>query len=525
MHHSITKIGLFLGIIIILPILFFSYYELSNLNENEKKIEAIYDNQLEAILFSINQYGEDVIRAWINDFKRKSDNPGQTERFKDFFSQHPIIDYAFCANEDTDTVNVFKRPDIKQSYISRSEIRELIGTKTEKINKLKQFFDQGYNKIEPINDTLKKNSQFLFFVVSENSQKRIYGFNINTYQFIQTVLGPKIQRTSEEKFLISVKNTIRDELTYTTDSADAFSDEQIYKSIWLLPGYELGIQLKDETIETLVHKRTRTNMMLIIGLVVILLLGAWLVFKNIKKEIKLARMKSNFISNVSHEIRTPLSMIKMYTETLEMDRITSKEKIKKYHRIIRSETERLTGIVNKILNFSKLESGKKQYNFRKVNINDIVEDIMDSYAFHLKNKGFGYKIDLAEGLPRIQADMDAIHDILINLLDNAIKYSTQNKYITIRTAHVGNFVNLEVADKGPGISEKDQIYIFDKFYRVSKSTLAYQAKGSGLGLTIVKNLVDAHKGKIEVNSVQENGSLFRIKFPLYQENNKYFRKK
>lgn len=280
-----------------------------------------------------------------------------------------------------------------------------------------------------------------------------------------------------------------------------------------MPDYELGIQLKGETIEDLVARRTRFNLWLIIIMDLVLILAAIFVFRSIRQQVRLTQIKSEFISNVSHEIRTPLAVINMYSETLEMDRIKDENKKKEYYRIINTETNRLSGIVNKILNFSKIENGKRNYKFEETDLNDIVSQTILTYQHHFRNKGFECNFKAADNLPLIWADREGITDALINLIDNAIKYSNDKKQINVFTGFNANWVFVTVQDYGVGIDDKDQKLIFDKFYRVTKGNLAHKAKGSGIGLSIVKHIMDAHKGDVTLKSALGSGSSFTLNFP------------
>ncbi len=159
------------------------------------------------------------------------------------------------------------------------------------------------------------------------------------------------------------------------------------KPLWLMPDYELGIQLKGETIEDMVKQRMRSSIWLIIIIDLILILAAYLVYRGVRQQMKLAQLKSEFVSNVSHEIRTPLAIINMYSETLEMGRVKDEAKKVEYYKIINTETNRLSGIVNKILNFSNIESGKRDYKFLKSDLNEVIERIIQNYQHHFNNKG------------------------------------------------------------------------------------------------------------------------------------------
>jgi len=253
---------------------------------------------------------------------------------------------------------------------------------------------------------------------------------------------------------------------------------------------------------------------LLIGLLtVVLILGVWIVYRNIKKEVELAQIKSEFVSNVSHELRTPLSLISMFSETLEMDRVKTEEKKKEYYSIISQEANRLSKIVNSILNFSKMEAGKRQFNFVDSYLNDVAENVYRSYKFHLEQKGFKFELLKDETIPIIKIDEEAVSEAIVNLVDNAVKYSDNNKEITVRTKLESNYAFVEVEDKGIGIPEKDQKKIFDKFFRVSSGNV-HDVKGSGIGLSIVKYIMDAHKGEIRLSSTVGVGSKFKLMFRL-----------
>jgi two-component system phosphate regulon sensor histidine kinase PhoR len=228
--------------------------------------------------------------------------------------------------------------------------------------------------------------------------------------------------------------------------------------------------------------------------------------------MRLAQSKSDFVSNVSHEIRTPLALISMFSETLEMGRVVSEEKKQEYYRIIRKETQRLTGIVNRILNFSQTEANKKTLSPEVLHVNKEVGDILATYDFHLVNKGFEYSV-VQSGDLWVTADREAFVESVINLIDNAMKYSAAVKRIEISLAKVAEFGLVQVRDWGVGIRAADQKHIFEKFYRVSSGNLA-KTGGTGLGLSLVQQLMQAQNGKITVVSDVGKGSTFTLHFPL-----------
>jgi two-component system phosphate regulon sensor histidine kinase PhoR len=288
--------------------------------------------------------------------------------------------------------------------------------------------------------------------------------------------------------------------------------EAVTKEFWILPDYTLGIGALGNTVEQVIRERTRTNMMLLTGMDIILIIAVILVFRNLKKEVNLAQNKSDFVSNVSHEIRTPLALISMFAETLEMDRVPTEEKKKEYYHIISKETQRLTGIVNKILTFSQTEANKKIYHFETLQVDEEINAILNTYDFHLRNKGFEYTYEGQDGL-KIIADKQGLVEVIINLIDNAMKYSETKKRIEISCGRDGQHGYIRIKDYGVGISHHDQKHIFDKFYRVSSGNLA-KTNGTGLGLSLVQKLMESQKGRITVSSDIGKGSIFTVYFPL-----------
>jgi two-component system phosphate regulon sensor histidine kinase PhoR len=188
------------------------------------------------------------------------------------------------------------------------------------------------------------------------------------------------------------------------------------------------------------------------------------------------------------------------------------DKLKEYYQVIYQETGRLTGIVNKILNFSRIEERKYKYNFGSINLNDIVSNVLQRFDYHLKTHNFEINVDLEKELPEISGDREALNEVLINLMDNAIKYSLDEKYISLTTGKEKGKVYLEIADKGIGIPEEQQKYIFDKFFRVTNGEVQ-NVGGSGLGLAIVKHIMEGHNGHIDLSSAPGKGSSFRLSFP------------
>jgi two-component system, OmpR family, phosphate regulon sensor histidine kinase PhoR len=231
-----------------------------------------------------------------------------------------------------------------------------------------------------------------------------------------------------------------------------------------------------------------------------------------KRLYELNKTKSHFVSSVSHEMQTPLTSIKMFTELLQSKTEVSESDKKEYFEIIEGESERLKRLINNVLDFSKIEKGIKQYNFENFEIKEAIEETLFVMKYPLKQNSFAWEVNLPDNPLIIKADKDALIEALYNLISNAIKYSTDNKYVSISVKKKNSSVIISVSDKGVGISESDQLHIFDAFYRSNGESVKSQG-GTGLGLTIVQDIMEAHSGKIEIESELGKGSTFRLIFP------------
>jgi two-component system phosphate regulon sensor histidine kinase PhoR len=524
MKNPIKKIALILILIIILPALIFSLYEINSLNESERVIEEIYNNQLEAILFSVNQYSEDIVSGWRSKLNLLlTDNVSHPEYFKaeadSFLSINKAISLIIFADsmDAKSTSKLYYESDGHENTYNYN-IKDFLNNNSVKIKKLYTYERGGYSKIEPLPEESTDTSNVLIFLLDDPADiKNICVMVIDPAKFVRNVLGAKIKEIAEDKFIItcsSLKAKNPNDFIFTTEDLQNQKIQQ-RKNLWLIPNYQIGILLKGRTIEALARSRSTTSLILISILIIVLISGVYIVFRSVRKEMELTRIKSDFVSNVSHELRTPLALISMFAETLEMGRVTSEEKKKEYYLIISKEATRLSRIVNKILSFSKIEAGKREYRFSSVNLNRLVEEVFYSYQFHLQSSGFKFTYSTDESVTEIQADGEAISEAIINLIDNSIKYSKDKKEITIATGSGQNSIFIEVKDKGMGISEENQKKIFEKFYRVSDGDgLVHNTKGTGLGLTLVKHIMDAHHGKIKVKSKLNEGSSFILSFPV-----------
>jgi signal transduction histidine kinase len=249
-------------------------------------------------------------------------------------------------------------------------------------------------------------------------------------------------------------------------------------------------------------------------LLVVIVFGLGMTFRLVRRESEMARLKSDFVANVSHDLKTPLSLIRMFAETLEMDRVTSDATRQEYYAVITRESERLTRLINNVLDFSRIEEGRQRYDIRPTAVEPVVQEALDVFRHPLAQQGFKVEVNLAPDLPEVPMDAAAIGQALANLVDNAIKYSAESRRLVVAARRAGGEVLLEVADDGIGIPTSELGRVFDKFYRVGRSETQGR-RGSGLGLSLVKHIVESHGGRVRAESAPGAGSRFTIHLPVH----------
>ena len=310
-----------------------------------------------------------------------------------------------------------------------------------------------------------------------------------------------------------------DQLVYSNQPFEGKAYDVTLPLSFIFTDYSLGIRMRKMTEDQWISKYFWTNLSFSILTALVLIGGIILTLLAASRAMKLSQMKADFVSNVSHELRTPLASIRVFGEFLKLGRVKEQNKIHEYGEYIETESRRLSQLINNILDFSKIESGQKTYQFERSDIEQVVSDTLKTFEVLLEQYGFKIKYNKpANTLPPVVMDSNAIAQAFINLLDNAVKYSTANKEIDVRLRRENGFITIAVSDQGIGIAREDCDKVFDKFYRVG-NCLVHDVKGSGLGLSIVKHIVEAHQGKVTVDSELGRGSTFVIHLP-HDENSR-----
>lgn len=348
------------------------------------------------------------------------------------------------------------------------------------------------------------------------------GFEVDEPYSLNEVLPAAIERHAREFFpdeyqdlIVAVKNDdgeplLGGDVTDETVEARAGFD-------FIFQRWQLQARLRQMTEAQWARRNFTINLSLWGVMTLFLIGGIAMTLRTASRAMKLSQMKSDFVSNVSHELRTPLASIRVFGEFLKLGRVKDDAKMREYGEYIENESRRLTQIINNILDFSRIESGQKSYQFLPTDIGETVSDTLRMFEVRLRQSGFVIDFEtLNSPLPLVGIDPDAITQALVNLLDNAVKYSGDSRVINVRLARENRFISISVTDYGIGIPTEDRERIFERFHRVSTG-LVHDVKGSGLGLAIVKHIVEAHGGKVAVQSEPGKGSTFTVFLPVGDE--------
>ena len=541
---------------VLLPTLLLFYGQYRALNELRDKSKVSYANDLRINFLKIEDETQarllETARLTLQDFPDSAGQPWDEKLIEKNLSA--ILDknagvessFLYTAFEDKFSVALY-----------RPEKGFLQAVKT---NSPGDFFSRFYtdeeNFVLPVNDvayssrgqdtsqkffivqrrcqTCQSNGQppnevlYLFRMLSDTkdlTNLRVVGVRLKQNYLIEKFLSPVIAETVSDgstnlglDLTFAVFNE-RKQLLYSKDGSGTFDDFEVKNSfnsvlpMWTVAGRYGNRKIED--LSNLYFWRGLIIMSLIFGF---LLFGAYLLLGVTKREVDLADAKSAFVSNVSHELKTPLALIRLFAETLQSGRIKKPEKIQEYYRIITTETVRLTNLINNILDFSAIEAGRKEYNFEPCDLAETVAEVVQNYSYSLENAGFTVKTNFQKDLPLVAIDCDAISQAVLNLLNNAVKYSADEKFVEINVERQSENIAVEITDHGIGIAPNEQEKIFGNFYRVGGSNDVHNVKGSGLGLALVTHIVEAHGGKVSVNSVVNRGSTFTILIPIESDN-------
>jgi two-component system phosphate regulon sensor histidine kinase PhoR len=370
------------------------------------------------------------------------------------------------------------------------------------------------------------NFRILLYPVTDDSSRLVglAGMVLDEDYFRSRVLPTAIRKAladfseggSEYKPIISVEDG-QGRIVYATDppgDQDPWRTEAKRPFGFVFTDWNIELASRHATAADVARRNFLVNMGLSAALSAVLLAGLALALRTASREMKLSQMKNEFVSNVSHELRTPLASIRVFGEFLRLGRFGDVGKAREYGDYIETESRRLTQLINNILDFASIESGHKTYQFERRDVREVVSQTLKTFEIRVRQSGFHIRLEGADiPLPMARIDAGAIAQSLSNLLDNAVKYSRDSGDITVALRREEDFVVISVRDQGIGIPRDEQRKIFDRFHRVSTG-LVHDVKGSGLGLAIVRHIVEAHRGRVTVESRPDEGSTFSIYLPV-----------
>ena len=282
----------------------------------------------------------------------------------------------------------------------------------------------------------------------------------------------------------------------------------------MLPLWQLTlVYRKDGMLFEVAMRDRRTRLSYISLFILIICLGLYLTYRLVQKDSELAKLKSDFVSRVSHDLRTPLATIRAVGEMLEMGAVPNREREKEYFSFITSESQRLSRLIDNVLDLSRISAGKRVYTIKPGDIAKTISNTTQAFRQYVKAEGFDIRYEADDDLPIVVLDEDAISQALINLMDNAVKFSRSEKVVWVSLRRHGSEIVLSVRDRGVGIAPGELKLIFSQFYRADGGR-AVSGKGAGIGLSIVKHIAEAHGGRVEAQSTPGEGSVFTIVLPI-----------
>lgn len=381
--------------------------------------------------------------------------------------------------------------------------------------------DYRYN-----NKVIFDSHRSITIVLVNPSEHSIFGYLVMPFNqdflrnsYLPAKLAEKFGTPEQSGMNIWLRDWTNNEIIASSDTNVTYNREKIqfeqnfpdFFDYW-----KMEVAFTDESMVASSNASLVKNL-LILGAAMLLLLGALIfLFISAQKERALAERQTDFLANVTHELKTPLSVMQAAGENLADGRVQDENRLKNYGTHIYNEAVRLRKMIDKLLDVAKANAGQSLIEPKPVDLSKHVRSYLDEHREYIKNKGFAIREDITDDIPPVMIDPNSFETILSNLVENAIKYSDDEKYLGISLQCDGEHVELCIEDHGIGMSKKSISNIFDKFYR-AEDTLTAKTKGHGLGLSIVKNMVELNQGQINVESEPGKGSLFIVRFPVVRD--------
>ncbi|MDB4581570.1 HAMP domain-containing histidine kinase [Draconibacterium sp.] len=421
---------------------------------------------------------------------------------------------TICRNSNNSSINLL---------LNKTEaIKDIILTAQQKTDYLLTFWNdresiaeslQANNKTSSHRHKYTINGRRYFYSLLSDTGNKEWIVIFNTAEILENGLNPMLhEKASSGNFYWEISDEDGEKLSGSDNIPNELlpvkSDFPAGLPSWTLTLYPLNRGL----LATFLRSGGGFFFYIFIAVLVILVFGLIFTLQTVNNKVELSKMKSSFVSTVSHELKSPLTSIRQIAEILVHKKVSSERK-EKYFNMILQQSERLSHLIENILDFSKMEAGQKQFHFENTDLAVVAENVIQSFQDRLAANNFQIHLSISGSVQKISGDREAMEQVLYNLIDNAIKYSGKANKVDISLDSDDESVLISVRDYGIGIQKNEQEKIFQQFYRVGEE-LIQTVKGTGIGLTIVKQIVEAHKGKITVESSPGKGSTFILKFPV-----------
>jgi len=419
----------------------------------------------------------------------------------------PVVETVIVLDEDLKIVQL----------VSELRKKQLVSFRKHFIQQIMP--DMGIRELQVnahkhLHKTYGKQSYLVSYIRHHASGRDYYiALNINIQYITKEIFKDELQALEETKYLavLDESNSVIYGRAVPLEGGFVFEDR------FPTTLYRWRLQLAPREVGELrrVAKTQRTYNLVLVGVAVaVILIGVMIFLVAVRLEARANRMKSEFISNVTHELKTPLSLIRMFGELLALGRTASPATAKEYAEIITRESDRLTRLIDNVLDFARIERGKAAYEFSLGKLTTVVERGVDLVRHRADQSGIRLTTDIEHDLPDTMLDENAMTLLLLNLLENAFKYgAVEGGEIRVSLGQVEGRLKLRVADQGGGIPREEISRIFDRFYR-AKAVRSQTARGSGIGLSLVKHIAEAHGGRVHVESALGKGATFEVTIPI-----------
>jgi len=502
------KLTILVSVGVLLPLVALTYMQYRSLAELQNKTKGAFRDNLRQgftiVQRRMKQRLEDIAAQTLGPIGNPNpSSPSTAEQIQRHFAivkrTHPEIEETFASPTSSHILSVFEKARMAQSFLDE--------------NRLYLFAHDSCPTCEPD----MRLRTYLFYPLKDPTN-RFVGVLLSESFIRDDLIARTIAETSsghEANSSSAMAVAITDENQQVLFSNGTPQNGYLLENNFDPPfsSWKAAAGLKNTNLDFLARNSFLHSLGATALVLLVLLLGVALIIRATDREARLAQAKSNFVANVSHELKTPLSLLSLFSEILELGLVKNEEKKIEYYRVMRHESRRLNKMIDNILDFSKIEAGRKTYNFVAGDMGEVIENVLSSYRYQISNSGFNIQTNIQTDLPPVLIDRDAMAQAISNLLDNAIKYSREVKQLSITTETLGSDLSVEIADQGIGIPRAEQAKIFEKFYRVGNG-LVHDVKGSGLGLSLVKHIIEAHQGTIAVESDVGKGSRFTILLPI-----------